>query len=145
MQKKQGIESRREENRQGEVYNLEGGNSGAIDTIRVHGSQVTPEQFVGHKEIADATFSPAVLLLKELGVFIRGIGPATCLCIHIGVIPEKKGVMRDVAIFPLHHFYSKPVSGQNLGLDLLEQIAADRQEVASHAGNRLRPVLIGFP
>ena len=38
----------------------------------MHGPQVTPKQFVGNEEIADATFSPAVLLLKETGDISQG-------------------------------------------------------------------------
>src|SRR5580658_3519061 len=120
MQEEQGIETGGHEDPKGEGQQREGSNGGAIDTIRVHGPEVAPKQFVGQEQIADATFSPAVLLLKELGIFIRSIGPAACLRIYISVIAEKKSVMGNVSIFTLHDFDSKPVPGKNLGLDLLE-------------------------
>src|ERR1700723_1382766 len=120
MQEEQGIEMGGDEDAKGEGQQGQGSNGGAIETIRVHGPKVTPKQFVGQEQIADATFSPAVLLLKELGIFIRSIGPAACLRIHIGVIAQKKGVMGNVSIFTLHDFDPKPVPGQNLWFDLLE-------------------------
>ena len=145
MQKKQGIEPRGDEDPQSEGQQGQGSNAGTIDTIRVHGAEVAPKQFVGHEKIADAAFSPAVLLDKELGIFLRRIGPAVRVRIHIGVIAQKKSVVSNVAVFALNYFYAKPVTGENLGLDLLKQTTPNREQVATHAGHRLRPVLIGFP
>src|SRR5580693_3405404 len=118
MQEEQGIEMGGDEDPKSERQQCQGSNGGAIDPVRVHGPEVTPKQFVGQEQISDAAFSPAVLLLKELRILIRSIGPAAGLRVHISVIAQKKCVMGNVSIFTLHDFDSKPVPGKNLWFDL---------------------------